>query len=225
MRFRVVHPQMIRQPSVRLPGRDLGDKREDSPISPPPQKRVGGSDSTHSNQSSKPVDQQEPGTGVITLPVSSLSSQSHSQLSDELRNVIYPLIPRMVSSDSSAAGQTTFPSSQAPPRRQRKQFSSVPSDQEHASTTKPRDTVSGVTGDLHDAISGTSSSPLPPFSFPPSHHPFITDFEETVKLIASCTAAATAAALTAQKVSGYPIIICIHAWPTFSFSSITATIK
>lgn len=203
MRFRLVHPQMIGQPSVRLPGRDLGDEREDSPISPPPQKRVGGSDSRHSNQSSKPKSQQEPGTGVRTLPVSSLSSQSHSQLSDELRNVIYPLIPRMVSLDSSAAGQTAFPPSQAPPQRQRKQFSCVPSDQEHASTTKPHDTVSGVTGELHDAMSGTSSSSLPPFSFPPSHHPSITGFEETVKLVASCTAAATAAALTAQKVSGY----------------------
>ena len=222
-----MQPRMIaQQPEKTLGRRETKEGSKSNASSPYPQKarRVGGErDVQHSrlqlNESrvSKPL--ARTGTDLTKHPVSYLPPPSTlaSQLNPDPANIPFPVNPmkpcghpppdRGIQAEGFLANAT--------PRRhpeQRKQFPSVSCysdnvdlfDREPCTGDSPSTMASVTTASQTSQTSGVS---LPPHTLPRLHRDVTSqrnpplDFEETVRLVASCTAAATAAVISAQRVS------------------------
>ena len=204
----MVHPHIIRQRQQQL-GEGRAEKKSNVSISPPPHEgtTVVGGGGKHSISSPEINKHHEPHTHVRPLPVSSLPP--HCPLPLAPTNKTFPMNPSH--SDSSALDTDELPPTPTTSRHHPKQFSCVSFQNDHAHTSRRGATARGNGATLGNEAAVTSSSSLPPqrgVALPPSTHDCgRLNFEQTVQLVASCTAAATAAALTSQKVSNI-LYIC-----------------
>ena len=196
----MVHPHIIRQRQQQV-GEGRAEKKPNTSISPPHEgtTAVGGG-GKHSTSSPEINKRHEPHTHVRPLPVSSLPP--HCPLPLAPTNKTFLMNPSH--SDSSASDE--LPPTPTTSRCHPKQFPCVSFQNDHAHVSwRGGTTARGNGATLGNEAAVTSSSSLPPqrgVALPPSTHDCgRLNFEQTVQLVASCTAAATAAALTSQKVS------------------------
>ena len=203
----MVHPQIIRQQQQQL--RENRARKKPVPSISPPQTTAavggGGRDANHSIYSSQINKQHDPRTDVRPLPASSLPPRYSLALA--AANQTIPANPSP--SNSLASNTSEFPLTPTASRCHPKQFPHVSFRKDHARASQSGTTAHGSCATLGSDAAASSASVLPQqgvtLPAPPTLDRSRLNFAETVQLVASCTAAATAAALTSQKVSNtYP---------------------
>ena len=202
-RFKMVQPQLVTRPLATLG--EGGEESIATKFSQPQMVNGGGvrSHTYHSRVAPKSKEQQRSGTCVRRLPASSFPPTLRLQSTDSPTTGTTALVsrgnPHTVSkADSTAAGNAVFPASTSTSRLQFDQFPRVSSTRDHADTSRSTvTTAAAAPASSSSSVAFRSSIPATsPASFPPPH----LGFAETVRLVASCTAAATAAALASQRV-------------------------